>query len=218
MVQVFIGYDDSMLKDYYVANKSLIEHATVPVSITPISLKSLGKLYTRDVDPKASSQFTYSRFFAPYLLDYKGWSIFVDSDVVFLDDIKNLYELRDDKYSVQVVKHSHVPNTLTKMGGISQSDYPRKGWSGVIMFNNDKCKVLTPDFVNTASGATLHRFLWLDDNEIGELPFRWNFLVGEYEMISPNDISLLHYTLGTPMYKDYRDSDYSSIWKKHEED
>jgi hypothetical protein len=69
---------------------------------------------------------------------------------------------------------------------------------------------LTPEFIESQSGKFLHRFAWLEDNDIGELPREWNWLVTEY----PNNPSakILHYTLGTPCFRDYKDSDMAECW------
>ena len=49
-----------------------------------------------------------------------------------------------------------------------------------MIFNCSKCKKLSPDYVNSASGLDLHRFNWLEDEGlIGELDKSWNYLVDE---------------------------------------
>ena len=37
-------------------------------------------LYTRPVDKLASTEFTFTRFFVPYMNDFKGWAVFCDCD------------------------------------------------------------------------------------------------------------------------------------------
>ena len=86
------------------------------------------------------------------------------------------------------------------------------------MFNNEKCTALTPEYVNTASGLDLHQFKWLEnDGCIGEISVRWNYLVGEYEKIELSEISLLHYTIGTPIHREYEFCDYFEIWQSYYE-
>lgn len=92
-------------------------------------------------------------------------------------DISELWGKRDSQYAVRVVKHDYQASG-TKFLGQPQTPYAKKNWSSVMLFNNDKCKALTPDYVNTASGLELHQFKWLaSDDQIGELPERWNQLV-----------------------------------------
>ena len=216
MINVFIGYDSRMPEDFIVASTSLMEKSSVPISITPLNLRNLSGIYNRDVDPKASNEFSYSRFLVPHLSDYTGWSIFVDGDVVFLEDIWRLCMLRDDDYALQVVKHDYTPKSTVKFKGNEQYVYPKKNWSSVMMFNNERCRALTPDKVNNSSGAYLHQFKWLEEYDIGSHPIFWNYLVGEYDSeVSTNNISLLHYTEGTPFHDEYRSCDYSENWLKY---
>ena len=61
-----------------------------------------------------------------------------------------------------------------------------------------------------AQGSYLHRFEWLDDSQIGALPMEWNWLATEYP--ENRKAKLIHYTLGTPCFKDYKDTEMSDIW------
>lgn len=82
-----------------------------------------------------------------------------------------------------------------------------------MLFNNSRCRMLTPEYVNTASGLELHQFKWLDDDTlIGELPPRWNHLVG-YDKPS-NNVSLAHFTLGGPYFKEFEGCEYADEWHK----
>jgi lipopolysaccharide biosynthesis glycosyltransferase len=40
-------------------------------------------------------------------MDYSGWAIFADGDMVCQADISELWALRDDSKAVQVVKHDY---------------------------------------------------------------------------------------------------------------
>ena len=129
------------------------------------------------------------------------------------DDIANLWALRDDRYAVQVVKHVHVPKEQTKFLGETQTKYEKKNWSSAMLFNNAKCRALTPEYVNTATGLELHQFKWLgDDALIGALPDRWNHLV-DYDPTLPVDqLSLIHFTEGGPYFPEYRNCGYAALW------
>ena len=112
-----------------------------------------------------------------------------------------------------MVKHHHVPEETTKFLGNPQSKYEKKNWSSVMLFNNTKCRALTPQYVNTATGLELHRFQWLgDDDLIGDIPHRWNHLVGYDETVAVGDVSNLHYTIGGPYFNEYKDTDYAKEW------
>jgi hypothetical protein len=81
-----------------------------------------------------------------------------------------------------------------------------------MLFNNARCRALTPEFVNTATGLELHQFKWLaDEAEIGSLPLEWNWLVGEYPM-NP-EAKIAHFTRGGPYFADYAQCDYADEWR-----
>jgi len=143
---------------------------------------------------------------------YQGWSLFLDCDMLVLDDIARLWALRDERYAVQVVKHDHRPREKTKFLGEPQSPYEKKNWSSVLLFNNAKCAALTADYVNRASGLELHQFKWLrSDSLIGALPSRWNHLVG-YDPPA-RDVSLAHFTLGGPYFPEFADCEHGQAWR-----
>ena len=211
MINVFIGYDAREAVAFSVLAYSIQARASAPVAISPLMLSQLKSMMTRERHPLQSTDFSFSRFLTPYLSGYAGWSVFMDCDMLMLDDVAKLYELRDDRYAVMVIKHDHVPKEAVKFLGEPQSKYEKKNWSSVMLFNNARCRALTPEYVNTASGLELHQFKWLgDDKLIGALPERWNHLVG----YNPprRDAALVHYTLGGPYFDAYRDCEYSKEW------
>lgn len=212
MIKIFIGYDPREAVAYSVLAHSIHARASEPVTIAPLMLSELRGVLTRERHPLQSTDFSFSRFLTPYLSDYSGWSIFMDCDMLVLDDIVRLYSLRDERYAVMVVKHDHVPKEDRKFLDQPQTPYQKKNWSSVMLFNNAKCRALTPDFVNTASGLELHQFKWLaGDDLIGEIPRRWNHLVG-YNPPQPG-AALVHYTLGGPYFDEFRDCEYSEEWR-----
>ena len=211
-VKIYIGFDQRESVAYHTFVQSLIDHASIPLDITPLAVKTL-KGYEEKHEDK-SNDFVYSRFLTPFLNDFKGWAIFVDGDMICQTDIKELLDLRDNSKALQVVKHDYKTKANQKYLGNINQDYPRKNWSSVILWNcaHPKHKLLTPDFIANESGKYLHRFSWLEDSEIGGLPKEWNWLATEY----PNNdqANIIHYTLGTPCFKDYRDTEMSDIWFK----
>ena len=212
MIRVFIGFDPREAVAFGVLAYSINRRATAPVTIAPLILSQLGGVFTRERHSLQSTDFAFSRFLTPYLSGYEGWSIFMDCDMLMLDDITKLWGLRDDRYAVQVVKHDHRPREAVKFLGQAQTQYPRKNWSSVMLFNNARCRALTPEYVNSASGLELHQFKWLpEESLIGALPRRWNHLVGYYE--PTREASLVHYTLGGPYFEEYRDCEYADEWR-----
>lgn len=213
MIRVFIGYDAKLPVLFNVLQHSIVTRASEPVAITPVALSHLKRIHTRERHPLASTEFSFSRFLAPSLCNFEGWSIFMDNDMVMLDDIAKLWALRDDRYAAMVVKHDHQPKEELKFLDRVQTKYEKKNWSSVILFNNARCKALTPEYVDQASGLDLHQFKWLGNDElIGGLPHRWNHLVG-YDA-PENEVSLVHYTLGGPYFKEHEDCEHADTWRK----
>jgi hypothetical protein len=211
-VRVFIGFDARETVAFSVLSYSIHRRASQPVSVTPLMLSQLQATFRRERHPLQSTDFAFSRFLAPLMCGFSGWSLFMDCDMLVLDDIARLWALRDDRYAVQVVKHEHKPRESTKFLGQPQTAYEKKNWSSVMLFNNAKCTALTEAFVNNATGLELHQFKWLaDDRLIGSLPPRWNHLVG-YDDADP-DAALLHYTLGGPWFTRHRIGPYADEWR-----
>ncbi len=211
-VNIYIGFDPRETVAFHVLAHSIHVRSSLPVSITPLMLGQLKPTFTRERHTLQSTDFSFSRFLTPYLSGYRGWSVFMDCDMLMLDDVARLYALRDERYAVMVVKHDHVPKEATKFLDQPQTAYQKKNWSSVMLFNNARCQALTPDYVNTASGLELHQFKWLqNDDLIGEIPARWNHLVG-YDARN-SDAALVHFTLGGPYFDEFRDCEYAQKWQ-----
>lgn len=231
-MKVYIGYDAVEDAAVQVAYGSLMSTATYgPHSVTLLKQEDLCArgLYTRpeetrngqrfDVRSQApcSTAFSLTRFLVP-IIELRGFALFTDCDMVFREDpTEAMYQAtasQPDK-AVWVVKHNHAGTEGTKMCGLAQTQYPRKNWSSVVLWNceHPANRRLTLDDVNHRPGAWLHRFGWLEDDEIGELDPRWNQLIG----VQPNDTirpdeGILHYTLGGPWFKDWQPQPFDDLW------
>jgi lipopolysaccharide biosynthesis glycosyltransferase len=212
VIRVFIGFDSKEEVAYHVLTASILRHTSMPVQFTPVALSVLKGIFHREKNPLQSTEFSFSRFLVPYLSGYEGWSIFMDCDMLVRDDIAKLWKLRDSNFAVMCVQHEHNPIGDVKFQGKVQTRYDRKNWSSVMLMNNAKCKSLTPDYVETASGLDLHRFRWLKDEEIGAIPSRWNHLVDYDPQLSLDQISNLHYTEGGPYFAPYQNCGYADEW------
>lgn len=210
MIRVFVGFDPREAVAYHTFCQSVLERASLPVSFTPLALNALAGY--RETHTDGSNAFIYSRFLTPYLCGFDGWALFADGDMICRADIAELWALRDPRHAVQVVKHDYQTKAAQKYLGNKNENYPRKNWSSVMLFNCDhpKHRLLTPEFLQRTTGKFLHRFEWLDDADIGELPRVWNWLTTEYE--DNYDAKLLHYTLGTPCFKDYENAEMADEW------
>jgi hypothetical protein len=213
-LRVFIGYDPRVEVTLHVLAASILHRASQPIAVTPIALNHMKSFYDRPRDAKQSTEFSFTRFLTPYLAGFRGWALYVDCDMVMLDDIANLWKLRDDRYALMCVQHDHKPKETTKFLGEKQIPYARKNWSSLMLMNAAKCTALTPDYVSTASGLELHQFKWTGDAEIGALPARWNHLVDTDPALPLSEVSLLHYTIGGPYLKEFQDCGYADVWRQ----
>ena len=213
MIRVFIGFDSHETVAFHVLAHSIHARASQPVVIAPLMLTQLQSVFHRERNALQSTEFSFSRFLVPHLSGYEGWSLFCDCDMLMLDDIAKLWALCDERFAVQVVKHEHVPPEDVKFLNQPQSKYAKKNWSSVMLFNNAKCRALTPEYANTATGLELHQFKWLgNDALIGEIPHRWNHLV-DYDPPAPLDaLSFIHFTEGGPYFEAYKNCGYADLW------
>ena len=210
MINVFIGYDSKEKIAYHILTESILRHSSVPVSFTPIYLPNIQNSFNRPRNSLSSTEFSFSRFLVPYLMDYNGWALFLDCDMLFKADIKELWNLRNDDYAVMCCQHNYTPKNLSKFGNQIQTVYEKKNWSSLMLMNTSKCAKLSRYYVHNATGLELHQFKWLEDNQVGALPLEWNWLAGEYPY-NPNAKNI-HFTEGGCYFEKYEDCDYSSDW------
>ena len=212
----FIGYDSKEDIAYRVCKYSLLKRASIDLNVTSLKLDELvaKNLYTRSIDPLASTQFTYSRFLVPHLMNFNGWAVFCDCDFIFLSDASNLLQKLDDTKAVYCVKHDYTPKERHKMDGKKQTIYPRKNWSSLILFNcsHSSTKNLTVERVNSETGAYLHQFKWCKDDEIGSLDERWNWLEGWTSGHNNQKPYAVHYTRGGPWFSEWQDVEFAKEW------
>ena len=217
-MKVFVGYDTREDIAYQVCKHS-IESKQSDASVRPLKQQELRDAgwYTRGIDKLASTEFTFTRFLIPELCNFNGWALFMDCDMILKTDIKHLFDQADDKYAVMCVQHDYSPSATTKMDGQTQTIYPRKNWSSVMLFNcgHKSNAKLTQNLINDPkiTGAYLHRFSWLKDKEVGELSPEWNWLVGHYKEPKDGTPKLIHYTEGGPWFENYRNCEYHQDWK-----
>lgn len=214
MIPVYIGWDPREVKAWHLLSHSILEHTSEPVSFIPLHQKTLRQsgIYWRSKDQFASTEFSLTRFLVPYLSGFKGYSIFMDCDMLCQGDLAELITLAqsDSSKACWVVKHHYTPTTSSKMDGCQQTMYPKKNWSSLMVFNNSLCTTLYPDYVNAVHPSELHQLKWVMNDQIGEIDPTWNWLVGEYA--ENPQAKLLHYTLGGPWFQSYTPSSEMTQW------
>jgi hypothetical protein len=224
---IFIGYEEREHEAYEVCKYSLEyqnqcrkETGTWAWDDYPdiIQLRSTEiKEYKRDHGEPQSTDFTFTRFWCPYLCDFEGFSLFVDCDFLFLAHPIEILKHIDTRKAVSVVQHpEYLPKGDIKMDGIAQHRSKRKNWASLIVFNNEhpSNKILEPDYLNNhLPGLDFHHLAWLDDSEIGSIPMEWNCLDQYYHIENPKAI---HYTEGGPWFGgEYYHTRYAQEWVKY---
>ncbi len=224
-LNVYIGWDEREQEAYDACVNSIYSNSGDNIECHPLKLHELQekRFIFRErffENETVSTGFAFTRFLVPLLNAYEGWAIFVDCDFIFTEDINNLFNLAEDRYSVMCVQHDYTPKQEIKMDGCKQTVFPRKNWSSLMLFNcsHHDCKFLTADSVSVQPPAWLHQMKWTTDDAIGELDKTWNWLVGEYddEMASLNGPpSAIHYTNGGPWFEDYKNVPYAEEYYKY---
>jgi hypothetical protein len=77
----------------------------------------------------------------------------------------------------------------------------------MMLMNCEKLTLWTKDVVETASGAYLHRFQDIPDDQIGELPKTWNTLDWMDALTK-----LIHWTSGGPWFEQTKDCPHADVW------
>jgi hypothetical protein len=228
-LDIWMGHDARELAAFEVAESSIVRKSDSPVIVHKLMEKSLLGIYDRPwkADPQGfriderdgrpySTEFAFTRFLVPYMMNYQGWAVFTDCDFLFKGDIREVFDLRDEASAVMVVKHVHKPVETVKMDGCKQVPYSRKNWSSFMLWNcaHPANKALTPDAVNNMPGTWLHGFEWLKDGEIGALPEGWNWLEGSSPTTGGpvGPINAIHYTRGGPWFSAYQNVAFASDW------
>jgi len=182
-LHIFIGMDERQPLAYTVCRSSIERHASNRVLIEPLQLKFM------PITRRGLTQFTFSRYLVPWLMHYHGQGVFMDADIIVRGDI---YELAD------LAQRTDAPVSVVK--GVHRFE-----WPSMMVFNNSKCKVLTPDFIEKDQPQKLN---WAE--KIGEMPREWNHCVG-YDEPNPN-AKLIHYTQGIPCWEETKDCEHSQAW------
>jgi lipopolysaccharide biosynthesis glycosyltransferase len=232
-MSIWLGYDSNETTAFAVARYSIhrfdryipvkglvLEHLMrdgLYSRPTEYRVNSVGKRQLWDVisDAWMSTEFAISRFLVPTLAK-SGWALFADSDVICRQNISRLFDYARNDKAVACVKHQHGVNPgALKKDAKMQLSYARKNWSSVMLFNCDHPanKRLTVEMVNTVPGRDLHRFCWLQDDEIGELPDEWNYLVRITNLKNGKQPALVHFTEGLPDLPGYEQEEYADEWR-----
>lgn len=239
-IHVFIGCDDLQPEAFKTCAYSIKRWTDNNVHIIPLAHRTLREagLFDRTwrvtesgswVDERDglpfSTTFSHLRFLTPKYFDYLGlfndtnnrWAIFVDSDFIFLDNIRSLIENADEQGKpLSVVKHNYAGKGSVKMDAREQVNYNCKLWSSLMVFDMWKWNFDDEDLdVNKDTGRSLHTFDWYKPGleGIGSLSESWNFIPDHSEKTTLYP-SAIHFTEGTPLHKGYEGVRYGELFKQ----
>jgi len=212
-IRIFIGHDSRYPEASKVCRQSILKYypnASI-VYLDKNLMKANGQYGREDVEGE-STEFSFTRFYVPMLMHYNGYAMFCDNDFLWKVDPREITRYLNDK-PIAVVKHKDYEAKENKMDGVKNKSYPKKNWSSLMLFNCSKLKMLTKEYLDNATPAQLHEFHFLNENNIAELPKRYNMLVGIDNCTKENSRAL-HYTMGGPWFEEYKDAELSEEWWK----
>lgn len=226
-LSIWVGFDPREAASFAVTCSSIAWCLRMPIRVRGLDLEALranelsarpltrigGQLWDVISDAPQATEHANARFLLPFIAPRPGWALFLDGDILVRDDISVLFEPYDRSKALYCVKHDHRPPETVKMDAQAQQHYTRKNWSSVMLWNlqHPAHERLTLEMANRLPGRDLHRFCWLQDDEIGDLPPEWNWLAG----YSPAEMEpkAVHYTSGTPDMPGYENAPFADEWR-----
>lgn len=184
-LSIYIGFDPRQPLAYNVMAHSVASRLTRPAAIVRLQLDQL------PITRMGLTEFTYSRFLAPFLCDYDGYSLFLDADMIALTDVGEILKDVDPTAAVSVVMHEAIFERPSLM-----------------VFNNKRCTMLTPAFLDDPSTNPFNLPGWA--SKVGALPKDWNHVVGYNPQ--NNAAKVVHYTAGIPCWPETDNCEWAEAW------
>lgn len=193
VLRVMVGHEPRVAIQTNVTISSLYERSSVALAITPLVLAQL------PIDRRGLTEFSFARFLTPWLCEYSGWALFLDSDVILNCDVGVLFKHALEDGGDKAV---YVPDV--------KPDFEK---AAVMLFRCDHPdnKKLTPDYIDTTQDY-LHLLRWTQS--IGFLPMNANHCVGYAKPQDLEKIQVLHYTCGVPVWPETADCEHAEEWHK----
>jgi hypothetical protein len=166
-----------------------VEHnASKPISVNGLFLHQL------PITRQRATEFTFSRFLVPWLMDFEGLGLFCDEDMVVTGDVWELF--------------SYCSKIDGKWDVAMMTNQPDFEWPSVMMFNNRNLKHITPEYVEDEANRFFD-FKWTSPDRIASLPEVWNHGCG---MTEPKEAKLYHYSQGIPYWTECRGLPEDDKW------
>ena len=194
MNRVFIGVDRRQPIGYNVLQHSIHIAAKRPIQVVPLYFDQL------PIERRGLTDFTYSRFLVPWLCDFQGKALFMDADMVVLDDLNKLFDWHEENCN-----GDNTPPVSVVM------DQPEFEWPSLMLFDNWQCQHLTPEHVNDPTTSPQALSKWT--HEIGVLPREWNVMVRASEPDEHiGNAKVLHFTEGLPCFHETQHTPGAQLW------
>lgn len=189
-LDIFVGTDRSQLLAVAVLEFSIKRHTNRKVRVCPLSDLDLPE--PRDIRQGSRTNFSFTRFAIPELMDYQGRALYLDADMLVFRDIDALWQLPfgdskiiiqgDLKKAVAEPEKVGAPKTRKKQCSVMMIDCAGVDWNA-------------PRIIAGLDGQYTYEQLMsemciLEESEVSySLPFEWNSL--EYY---DENTCLIHYT------------------------
>jgi hypothetical protein len=205
-LRIFIGFDPRQAVAYNVLAMSIIEHASVPVQISPLVIQQL------PIARQGLTPFTWTRFLVPWLCGFEGEALFVDADMLFLADPAELF----DHARIEAMGKYAAGHQGDAVAVREDPDGHKFERAALIWFNcaHPDNRVLTPEYIEEEKpGRALH---WIDwTKNIARIPDEWGHLVGyNAPRAAGNHAKLAHYTQGIPVFPETWECEYAAEWQR----
>jgi len=211
-IRIFIGHDSRYPEASKVCRQSMLKFwPEAKITYLDKSVLKKNGMYGREDVEGESTEFSFTRFYIPLMMNYSGYALFCDNDFLWRVDPREVSRYIANQ-PISVVKHKDYVAKSNKMDGIVNKTYPKKNWSSLMLFNCDMLKnKLSKEYLDKATPSQLHEFKFLNEKSVGEIPKRYNMLVGIDEITKEN-ARAIHYTEGGPWFDEYKDAELSEEW------
>jgi hypothetical protein len=197
ILNVYIEYDKDNPGNAEICKHSIQKNSSIPINF--VFLKQQDLIDQGLCSDKLGNNI--SRFLVPYLNQYEDLAVYVDSNILFIDDIAKLIDNIDAAKAVHVVKHAYPNN-------------PRKYWSSLIVWNCKRTEHqnLNPEYIQAENIQNLYNLAWIKDIKIGELKPAWNWIDGWYRELRDGYPSAIQYIQGAPDKVNSQNYEYADHW------
>ena len=139
-IRIFIGHDSKYPQASKVCKASIRKfwpEARIDYLDKEV-LKKAGVYGRKDVEGE-STEFSFTRFYVPLLMNYDGYAMFCDNDFLWRVNPQEITRYMGES-AISVVKHEDCKVKSSKMDGVVNKSYPKKNWSSLMLFNCNKLK------------------------------------------------------------------------------